>query len=152
MAMMIRNFGRDRNRSQSPRLGIFGVFTKSNEEATHSNHVIESSMRGIISISPSGLIFSMPPREGVFSRPSRRLGWRLLFTFFMLFHYGLDELSEFSVFSAFFNVGKLIVFRFFHQLQITLVSIRAQYAVINCVEECAAGFLSMGAICKTAVF
>ena len=76
----------------------------------------------------------------------------LLVTFFVMFHCSLDELSEFLVLSALFNVGQLIVFRFFHQFQIALVSIRLQGAVFNCVQECATDFLSMSAIGKTAGF
>lgn len=76
----------------------------------------------------------------------------LLVTFFVMFHCSLDELSEFTVLSAFLNVGQLIVFRFFHQLQIALISIRLQCAIFNCGQECAADFLSMGAICKPAGF
>jgi hypothetical protein len=54
-----------------------------------------------------------------------RLG-ALLLAFFVLFQCGLDELSEFFVFSAFFKVGQFIILRFFHQLQIALVPIQAQ--------------------------
>ena len=75
-----------------------------------------------------------------------------LLAFFVLFHYGLDELSEFFVLSAFFNVGQLIVFRFLHQLQIALVSILAQCPIFNCGPERAADFLRVSAIGKTAVF
>ena len=40
----------------------------------------------------------------------------LLVTFFVMFHCSLDELSEFFVLFALFNVGQLIIFRFLHQL------------------------------------
>jgi hypothetical protein len=100
---------------------------------------------------PPGLLETNARVRHAFLRTVRDPPVELLVTFLVMFHYSLDELSELPVLSALFEVGQLIVFRFFHQFQIALVPIHLQRASFNCSQECAASFLSMSAIGKPAV-